>query len=37
MDAAVAAWTALRRNRGEAEFVYSPERYDKGIETTIYF
>jgi predicted RNase H-like nuclease len=37
LDAAVAAWTALRWNRGEAECVCSPERDDKGIETTIYF
>jgi predicted RNase H-like nuclease len=37
LDAAVASWTALRWNRGEAECVCSPERDDKGIETTIYF
>lgn len=37
LDAAVAAWTALRWNHGEAECVCSPERDDKGIETTIYF
>jgi predicted RNase H-like nuclease len=37
MDAAVAAWTALRWNRGEADCVCSPERDDKGIEITIYF
>jgi predicted RNase H-like nuclease len=37
LDAAVAAWTALRWNRGEAKCVCSPERDDKGIETTIYF
>jgi len=37
LDAAVAAWTALRWNRGEAECVCSPEPDDKGIETTIYF
>jgi len=37
LDAAVAAWTALRWNRGEAECVCLPERDDKGIETTIYF
>jgi len=37
LDAAVAGWTALRWNRGEAECVCSPERDDKGIEITIYF
>ncbi|MGA8100878.1 MAG: DUF429 domain-containing protein [Candidatus Acidiferrales bacterium] len=37
LDAAVAAWTALRWNRGEAECVSSPEHDDKGIESTIYF
>lgn len=37
LDAAVAAWTALRRNRGQAECVCSAEHDDKGIETTIHF
>ena len=37
LDAAVAAWTARRWNRGDAESVCSPELDDKGIETTIYF
>lgn len=37
LDAAVAGWTALRWNRGEAECVCSPEHDDKGIETTIYY
>jgi predicted RNase H-like nuclease len=37
LDAAVAAWTALRWNHGEAQSACPAERDDKGIETTIYF
>jgi predicted RNase H-like nuclease len=37
LDATVAAWTALRWNRDEAECVCSPERDDRGIEATIYY
>ena len=37
LDAAAAAWTALRWNHGKAECVCSPESDDKCIETTIYF
>jgi predicted RNase H-like nuclease len=37
LDAAAAAWTALRWHRNEAECVCTPELDDKGIETTIYF
>jgi predicted RNase H-like nuclease len=36
-DAAVAAWTALRWNRGEAECVCSPEVDEKGLAVTIYY
>jgi len=35
LDAAAAAWTALRRHRGEAICVCTPERDAKGLEVTI--
>jgi predicted RNase H-like nuclease len=35
LDAAVAAWTALRRHRGEAVCVCSPEHDEKGLAVTI--
>ena len=37
MDAAVAAWTALRWNRGEAECVCTAEYDEKGLAVTIYY
>ena len=37
LDAAVAAWTALRICRGVADRVCEPERDGKGLETTIWF
>ena len=37
LDAAAAAWTALRRHRGEADCVCTPERDERGLETTIYY
>jgi predicted RNase H-like nuclease len=37
LDAAVAAWTALRRYRVESSCVCSPERDAKGLEVTIYY
>jgi predicted RNase H-like nuclease len=37
LDAAAAAWTALRRHRGEAQCVCTPERDEKGLATTIYY
>jgi len=37
LDAAAAAWTALRRHRGEASCVCTPERDAKGLEVTIYY
>jgi len=37
LDAAVAAWTAMRRNCNEAERVCSSERDERGIETAIYY
>jgi predicted RNase H-like nuclease len=37
LDAAVAAWTALRINRGEAQRVCEPERDANGLETTIWY
>lgn len=37
LDAAVAAWTATRWNRDEAECVCPPERDNRGIEMTIYY
>lgn len=35
LDAAAAAWTALRRLRGESSCVCTPERDAKGLEVTI--
>jgi predicted RNase H-like nuclease len=37
LDAAAAAWTALRRHRNEAEWVCTPEHDDRGFATTIYY
>jgi predicted RNase H-like nuclease len=37
LDAAAAAWTALRRHQGEADCVCTPERDAKGLEVTIYY
>jgi predicted RNase H-like nuclease len=37
LDAAAAAWTALRRHRGKAVCVCPPERDEKGLEVTIYY
>jgi len=37
LDAAAAAWTALRRHRNKAECVGTPERDEMGLETTIRF
>ena len=37
LDAAAAAWTALRWHRNEAECVCTPERDEKGLEVTIYY
>lgn len=37
LDAAVAAWTALRICKGEAQRVCEPERDTKGLETTIWY
>jgi len=37
LDAAAAAWTALRWHRNEAECVCSPERDEKGLAVTIYY
>jgi predicted RNase H-like nuclease len=37
LDAAAAAWTALRRHLGEAKCVCTPERDEKGLEVTIYY
>jgi len=37
LDAAAAAWTALRWHRHEAECVCTPERDEMGLETTIRF
>jgi predicted RNase H-like nuclease len=35
LDAAAAAWSALRRYRGEAKCVCTPERDEKGLEVAI--
>ena len=35
LDAAAAAWTALRQHRGEAGCVCPPERDEKGLAVTI--
>jgi predicted RNase H-like nuclease len=37
LDAAVAAWTALRWHRNEAEFVCTPEHDQNGLAATIYY
>jgi predicted RNase H-like nuclease len=37
LDAAAAAWTALRYYRDEAEYVYAPEHDEKGLAVTIYY
>ena len=37
LDAAAAAWTALRWHRNEAECVCTPELDDRGLSTTIYY
>jgi predicted RNase H-like nuclease len=37
LDAAAAAWTALRWHRNEAEFVCTSEADQKGLEVTIYY
>ena len=37
LDAAAAAWTALRRHRNEAKCVCTPELDDRGLATTIYY
>jgi predicted RNase H-like nuclease len=35
LDAAAAAWTAIRLHRGEARCVCTPERDEKGLEVNI--
>jgi predicted RNase H-like nuclease len=37
LDAAAAAWTALRWHQNEVECVCTPERDEKGLEVTIYY
>jgi predicted RNase H-like nuclease len=37
LDAAAAAWTALKRHRGEAGCVCTPERDEKGLTVAIYY
>lgn len=37
LDAAVAAWTALRFWKGEARQVCEPEQDEKGLEATIWY
>jgi len=37
LDAAAAAWTALRRHRGEAVCICSPERDEKGLAVAIFY
>jgi predicted RNase H-like nuclease len=37
LDAAAAAWTALRRHRSEAVPVYTPERDEKGLSVAIFY
>jgi predicted RNase H-like nuclease len=37
LDAAVAAWTALRIHRGEAQRMCEPERDARGLESTIWY
>jgi predicted RNase H-like nuclease len=37
LDAAAAAWTALRRHRGEAVFVCPLERDERGLGANIWY
>ena len=37
LDAAAAAWSALRRHGGESSCVCTPERDDEGLSVAIYF
>jgi predicted RNase H-like nuclease len=37
LDAAVAAWTALRISNGEARLVCEPERDEKSLEAMIWY
>jgi predicted RNase H-like nuclease len=37
LDAAAAAWTALRRHRGEAVPICTPERDERGLAVAIYY
>ncbi len=37
LDAAVAAWTALRLSKGEARYVCEPERDSRDLSVTIWF
>jgi predicted RNase H-like nuclease len=37
LDAAAAAWTALRRHRGEAVCICKPEREEKGLSVAIFY
>jgi len=37
LDAAAAAWTALRWHRNEAECVCTPKHDEKGLAVTIYY
>ena len=37
LDAAAAAWTALRLHQGQAQCVCSPERDEKGLAVTIHY
>ena|ERR1035441_7317254 len=37
LDAAAAAWTALRRHRSEAVPVCTPERDEKGLSVAIFY
>lgn len=37
LDAAAAAWTALRWHRNEADCVCTPERDEKGLAVTIHY
>jgi predicted RNase H-like nuclease len=37
LDAAAAAWTALRLHHGQAQSVCQPERDEKGLAVTIYY
>jgi predicted RNase H-like nuclease len=37
LDAAAAAWTALRLHQRQAECVCTPERDDKGLAVVIYY